>query len=82
MKFRQDYTVVDLVYVNKTDISSNLDYKKHLPYRITEVFSNSIVLFQTGANSKQIIIRGLELHFRKIRLVPQGTSLIFSEVKL
>ena len=35
-----EYDVINLVYVDKTFIYLNLDYKKHGTYRKTEIFTN------------------------------------------
>ena len=43
-----DYAIGDRVYVEMTGIYRKLDYKKKVPYRITEVFTNATVLFQWG----------------------------------
>ena len=46
--FKHDYAIGNLVYVKMTGIYHKIDSKKQGPYRITEVFTNSTVLFQWG----------------------------------
>ena len=40
---RYDYAIGDIVYVEMTGIYRRLDYKKQVPYRITEILINGIV---------------------------------------
>ena len=58
-----DYAIGDWVYVEMTGIYRKLDYKKQGPYRITEVFTNAIVLFQWGQVNEWINIRQVYTHF-------------------
>ena len=40
-----DSVIEDLVYVEKTIIYRNMDYKKHVPYMIPGVFTNGTVRY-------------------------------------
>ena len=57
-----EYAIGNLVNVEMTDIYRKLDYSKHGPYRITEVFTNGKVQFQEGKVNKCINIRQFKPH--------------------
>ena len=44
---RHKNAIGDIVYVEKTGVYQKLDFKKEVPYRITEVFTDSTVDYQT-----------------------------------
>ena len=58
-----DYAIGNLVYVEMTGIYRKLDYSKQGSYIITEVFTNSTVLFQRRKFNERINIRWLKPHF-------------------
>ena len=60
-----DYVIGDQVYVEMTGIYLKLTYRKHKPYRITEVFTNGTVRVQQGQVNEQINIRRLKPHFNE-----------------
>ena len=58
-----DYAVGDQVYVEMTGIYRKLDYKKQVPYRITEVFTKGTFRVQHRQVNERINIGRLNPHF-------------------
>ena len=61
-----EYDICDQVYVEMTRIYHKLEYRKHGPYRITEVFTNGTVRFQRRQVNERLSIRRLNPHFVEI----------------
>ena len=58
-----EYDIDDQVYMEMTGIWHKLDYRKQVPYRITEVFKNGTVRVQCGQVNGRINIRRLKPNF-------------------